>query len=37
MTRTKTVRNSVIDVLHSPRFVDLAPTEVHATLLDEDQ
>lgn len=30
-------RRAVLDVLHSPRFVDLAPAEVHATLLDEDQ
>ena len=28
-------RQVVQDVLHSPRFVDLAPAEVHATLLDE--
>jgi len=25
----------VLDVLHEPRFVDLSPTEVYATLLDE--
>jgi putative transposase len=25
----------VLDTLHEPRFVDLAPTEVYATLLDE--
>ncbi len=30
-------RRAVLDVLHSPRFVDVAPAEVHATLLDEDQ
>ncbi|SEH62654.1 hypothetical protein SAMN04244559_03219 [Magnetospirillum fulvum] len=24
-----------MDVLHQPRFVDLAPAEVYATLLDE--
>ena len=28
-------RQAVLDVLHSPRFVDLAPAEIHATLLDE--
>ncbi len=28
-------RQAVQDVLHSPRFVDLAPAEIHATLLDE--
>jgi putative transposase len=27
----------VLDVLHEPRFVDLAPTEVYATLLEEGQ
>ena len=26
---------TVLDVLHAPRFVDLAPAEVYATLLDE--
>jgi putative transposase len=26
---------AVLDVLHEPRFVDLAPAEVYATLLDE--
>lgn len=26
---------TVLDVLHEPRFVDLAPAEVYATLLDE--
>ena len=30
-----TERQAVLDVLHSPRFVDQSPTEVHATLLDE--
>ena len=30
-------RSSVLDVLHEPRFVDLAPAEVYATLLDEDR
>ena len=30
-------RRAVLDVLHSPRFVDVAPAEVHATLLDEDE
>jgi len=30
-------RKAVLDVLHSPRFVDVAPAEVHATLLDEGQ
>ena len=28
-------RTKVLDVLHSPRFCDLAPAEVYATLLDE--
>jgi putative transposase len=28
-------RHAVLDVLHEPRFVDLAPAEVYATLLDE--
>lgn len=28
-------RQRVLDVLHEPRFVDLAPLEVYATLLDE--
>jgi putative transposase len=28
-------RERVLDVLHSDRFVDLAPAEVYATLLDE--
>ena len=28
-------RESVLDQLHSPRFVDQAPAEVYATLLDE--
>jgi len=28
-------RQAVLDVLHSPRFVDTAPAEVYATLLDE--
>ena len=28
-------RRNVLDVLHEPRFVDLAPAEVYATLLDE--
>ena len=30
-------RQEVLDVLHEPRFVDLAPAEVHATLLDEER
>ena len=30
-----TERQAVLDVLHSPRFVDQSPTEVHATLLEE--
>jgi len=29
-------RQDVLDVLHEPRFVDLAPAEVYATLLDEE-
>jgi len=28
-------RRAVLDVLHEPRFVDLAPAEVYATLLDD--
>src|SRR5260370_39360969 len=28
---------AVLAVLHEPRFVDLAPAEVYATLLDEGQ
>ena len=28
-------RQTVLEVLHEPRFVDLAPAEVYATLLDE--
>jgi putative transposase len=30
-------RAAVLEVLHEPRFVDLAPAEVYATLLDEDR
>lgn len=30
-------RNAVLAVLHEPRFVDLSPAEVWATLLDEGQ
>jgi putative transposase len=30
-------RRAVLDVLHEPRFVDLAPSEVYATLLDESR
>ncbi len=30
-------RQAVLDVLHEPRFVDLSPTEVYATLLDEER
>jgi len=30
-------RQQVLDVLHAERFVDKAPAEVHATLLDENQ
>jgi putative transposase len=32
---TAAERRAVLDVLHEPRFVDLAPAEVHARLLDE--
>ena len=28
-------RTAVLAVLHEPRFMDLAPAEVYATLLDE--
>ncbi len=31
----QTERHAVLDVLHEPRFVDLAPAEVYATLLEE--
>lgn len=30
-------RQTVLDVLHEDRFVDLSPAEVYATLLDEEQ
>lgn len=30
-------RNAVLHVLHEPRFADLAPAEVYATLLDEER
>ena len=30
-------RNEVIDVLHEDRFVDKAPQEIYAALLDEDK
>ncbi len=30
-------RAAVLDTLHEPRFVDLAPAEVYATLLDEER
>lgn len=30
-------RVAVLDVLHEPRFIDLAPAEVHAMLLAEDR
>jgi len=32
---TEHERQKILDVLHSPRFVDVAPAEVWATLLDE--
>lgn len=32
---SKEERNAVLDVLHAPRFVDQAPAQVYATLLDE--
>jgi putative transposase len=28
---------AALAVLHEPRFVDLVPAEVYATLLDEDR
>ena len=34
-TLSVTERQAVLDVLHTDRFVDKAPTEVYATLLDE--
>jgi putative transposase len=30
-------RKVILDVLHEPRFVDLAPAEVYATLLEDDR
>jgi putative transposase len=30
-------RQAILDVLHEPRFAELAPAEVHATLLDEER
>jgi putative transposase len=30
-------RQAVLDVLHEPRFVDLAPAQVYAALLDEER
>jgi putative transposase len=30
-------RQTVLDVLHSERFVDASPSQVYATLLDEGQ
>src|SRR2546422_829530 len=30
-------RQAVLEVLHEPRFVDLSPAEVYATLLDDDR
>jgi len=30
-------RQDVLDVLHEPRFIDLAPAQVHAMLLDDDR
>jgi putative transposase len=32
---TETERTTALAVLHEPRFVDLAPAEIYATLLDE--
>ena len=32
---SSTERQTVLDVLHAPRFVDRSPTEAYATLLDE--
>lgn len=34
---TDAERQAVLDVLHEPRFMDLAPAEVHATLLEEER
>src|SRR5205085_12418031 len=33
--RTEPEQYKILDVLHSPRFVDAAPAQVRATLLDE--
>lgn len=30
-------RMAVLDILHEPRFIDLAPAQVYATLLDEER
>jgi putative transposase len=32
---TRIEQQTVLDVLHAPRFIDLAPAQVYATLLDE--
>jgi transposase InsO family protein len=32
---TAAARQAVLDLLHAPRFADLAPAEIYATLLDE--
>ena len=32
---TTVERHTVLDLLHAPRFIDLAPAQVYATLLDE--
>lgn len=34
---TEEERQTVLDTLHSPRFIDLAPRSVYAVLLDEEQ
>jgi putative transposase len=36
-TLGKEERAVVLDTLHEPRFIDLAPAEVHATLLEESR
>jgi putative transposase len=36
-TLSRAERQAVLDVLHEPRFADLAPAEVYARLLDEER
>ena len=34
---SETDRQAVVEVLHAPRFVDLSPRQIWATLLDDEQ